>query len=125
MDIFEATSASRLKPPPEVRTSLTRALTEAHRVLSDGGLFFSVTFAQPHFRLPYLTLPHLTWSTAVGTFGGEGGLEYFVYRCRKGARGTELPVQPLRSVGAGRAGGAKAPMHEHMDREDFLQCMDL
>lgn len=125
MDVFEATAASRFDPPFEVRRSMTQALTEAHRVLREGGTFFSITFAQPHFRLPYLTLPHLSWSVQVDTFGGDGGLEYFVYRCRKGERGSAQPVPMLGSGLTRRPDSAEAPTHEHMDGENYLLCMDL
>lgn len=121
MDVFEAAAPSRMQPHPGVVRNMAAALEEAHRVLRKGGVFLSVTFAQPHFRMPYLTLPQLTWSAEVTSFGGEGALEYYVFRCVKGAR-TSREVVPLFGTAQSRqrTSEEESPMHDHMDDDDFL-----
>lgn len=121
MDVFEAAAPSRIQPPPHVVSHMTAALEQAHRVLRPGGVFLSVTFAQPHFRMPYLTLPQFTWSADVSNFGGEGMLEYFVYRCVKGARSSSAVVPRFGSTTSWhRKTDDPTPYHEHMDDENFL-----
>ena len=98
----------------------------ACRVLRDGGVFISVTFAQPHFRRPLVVAPSYAWGMHVATFGED--FHYFVYSMRKGQCQTvDVPVDaPGAKHASGRVSGVtEHPMHEHMDRDDFLLCMDL
>jgi hypothetical protein len=57
------------------------------------GRFISVTFAQPHFRVPiYLQChPQYDWDVTVDTFGN--GFEYFVYTMRRGQKPTDQHLQ--------------------------------
>lgn len=98
----------------------------ACRVLGDDGVFISVTFAQPHFRRRFVLAPGYAWGMHVATFGEE--FHYFVYTMRKGQRQTvDVPVSSPGATHASRIslGVTEAPMHEHMDREDYLLCMDV
>ena len=44
---------------------LLKALTEVKKVLKPGGLFISITFTQPHFRVPLLASQGLGWRIQV------------------------------------------------------------
>jgi len=67
------------------------ALQQVRRVLKPSGTFLSITFAQPHFRLPLLAAPGLGWSLAVERFTSTGGvLDYFLVCCEAGDPGPGL-----------------------------------
>ncbi len=104
-----------------------RKLIGAHacRVLSSDGVFISVTFAQPHFRRPFLQAPQYSWGMDVATFGE--GFHYFVYAMRKGTRAETDAAE--RDAGAAegtkRVALKESPMHEHMEQDDYLLRMSL
>lgn len=52
------------------------------RVLKPGGLFISVTFAQPHFRQLIYAKPKYEWDFEVMTFGTS--FHFFFYVMKKG-----------------------------------------
>lgn len=56
---------------------------EVMRVLKPGGLFFYISFGQPHFRLSHLERPN--WENGVKTtvIGDGGVLQYFLYQMKK------------------------------------------
>jgi hypothetical protein len=112
---------------------------QAHRVLAPDGILISVSFGQPHFRVPLLLACRgHTWDCHVERFGDS--FDYFVYVLRKGRRQAEAAAAG-RQQGAGieagflrvalgpqvRVRGAdhEAPMHEHMDDESYLLQMTL
>lgn len=115
------------RPPPELRADLAAALGEAHRVLTPSGVILSVSFAQPHFRLPLLHSPAWDWTPAGVPFGDDAdALRYFLYACRRGSSvggeggeggGAAAAPDPA-SLVAWRP--AVAPTHDHMDGEDYL-----
>ena len=97
-------------------------------MLTATGAFISVTFAQLHFRKPFLLAPEFTWSMSSCTFGEN--FHYYVYVMHKGRRkDEEQPVPfgwPVRASGAAPSGITDASMqHDHMDQEDFLCHLDL
>ena len=101
------------------------------RVLKDDGVFLSITFAQPHFRRPFLLAERYAWGMEVASFGE--GFHYFLYCMRKGARkasdspshfAARDPEEALESnQGAGQA--TESSMHEHMDSADYILSMDV
>jgi len=97
------------------------------RVLKSDGLFVSVTFAQQHFRKPFLLLQEFSWNVSVSTFGE--GFHYYVYTLHKGRRTeTDHPVPfgwPLRDLAAPSGIADSTMQHDHMDREDYLLSVDL
>ncbi|KAK9836328.1 hypothetical protein WJX81_005572 [Elliptochloris bilobata] len=127
MDVLYTADASPWAPHPATAARVHRMLGEAHRVLAPDGAFCSITFTQPHFRRPLLLAPQYTWGMTADAFGEPGSLEYQLIYCRKGARKPEdTPVHfPGAAARAGAAGAAESPIHEHMDREDYLLCSEL
>ena len=47
---------------------LLKALKEVKKVLRPGGVFISLTFTQPHFRVPLLASQGLGWSVQVNIY---------------------------------------------------------
>ena len=92
-------------------------------MLSPTGLLLSVSFAQPHFRLPLLQhAPSAFTCLEPKPYGAEGALETYVYVLSKGLSGSgrsgALSYAPCRFE--------TEPAHEHMDDEDsFLGAMTL
>ena len=94
----------------------------------------SITFAQPHFRTPLLLQPHLTWDVQSSTFGSS--FHYFVYVARKGMRVRPEGCEQFHAQAASsdaqrrlqqterwrKPGGM---LHEHMESEDYLGCIEL
>ena len=65
--------------------SVIRSLLEVKRVLKPQGIFVSITFSQPHFRVPLLAQPQLGWSIEVEKFStSQSLLDYFLMVCRAG-----------------------------------------
>ena len=61
--VVDCKSPWDLKDPSYV--DLLKALTEVKKVLKPGGSFVSITFTQPHFRVPLLASQGLGWSIQV------------------------------------------------------------
>jgi len=62
------------------------ALHNVKSVLRPGGVFMSITFSQPHFRVPLLAQPGLDWAIQVDKFTTTGGvLDYFTFKCCDGS----------------------------------------
>ncbi|KAK9808887.1 hypothetical protein WJX72_005851 [[Myrmecia] bisecta] len=123
MDVLFVDNDSPWDPLPEVKQRVVQMLAETHRVLSPHGCFVSITFAQPHFRRPFLLAPQFSWSMKYDTFGET--FHYFVYTMEKGAR-TEadlLENQPGYTATAPHL--TESMLHEHMDEEDYLLHMQL
>lgn len=63
---------------PETLERLDRCLKEISRVLrNQGGRFLSITWTQPHFRIPVLSKPHYGWTVHKEKFSSF--LEYFCF----------------------------------------------
>lgn len=97
------------------------------RVLKSDGLFVSVTFAQPHFRKPFLLSQEFSWNISVSTFGE--GFHYYVYTLQKGRRTeTDHPVPfgwPTRDPATPSGFADSTMQHDHMDHADYLLSIDL
>ena len=95
-------------------------------MLKASGVFLSITFAQPHFRRPFLLAERYAWGMEVASFGE--GFHYFVYSMRKGARkATDAPShfaqqEPEEALEGKQSTGqaTESSMHEHMDSADYL-----
>lgn len=68
---------------PEAENLIDTILMQVSRLLKPGGRFVSVTFAQPHFRLPFYARPRYGWNTSTQMIGGTG-FHYFFYVMTKG-----------------------------------------
>ena len=76
-------------PPPDVRDNTGKYLAEVHRVLSDDGIFLSISFRQPHFIRGLLNQQGL-WELDLQILGGyNGGFEYYGWVMRKAMRKEE------------------------------------
>lgn len=136
-EVFFTDSASAWDPTPAARRSIAKALDEAHRVLRPDGVLISVSFGQPHFRVPLLTAcSRHTWNCSVERFGGS--FDYFVYVLRKGRRqivddsmhqeadaAAATMMVKLGPTVRSRAAEQEAPMHDHMDEETYLMQVTL
>ena len=114
---------------------------QAHRVLAADGVLISVSFGQPHFRVPLLLACRVhSWDCHVERFGEH--FDYYVYVLRKGRRqGSAAHQQQNTGLDTGveadflgvalgpqvrvRGPDREAPMHEHMDDEGYLLQMTL
>nr|ACO14842.1 Endothelin-converting enzyme 2 [Caligus clemensi] len=54
------------------------------RVLKEGGVFLSITFSQPHFRVPLYTKEDYNWGLNYSKIQGDSSLDYYFYRMVKG-----------------------------------------
>ena len=126
MDVFEVD-----KGPdpwnPNVATSdrLHAWLDEAYRITADGGLLVSLSFAQPHFRMPYY---EAGFNTTCHSYSSGAFVDYFMYCATKehgggSRRGPHRPGPPLHRT-PHDAGPPIDTTHGHMDDEDFLLKME-
>ncbi|KAH0289583.1 hypothetical protein M436DRAFT_55093 [Aureobasidium namibiae CBS 147.97] len=70
-------------PPDDVKDNTSRYLAEAHRVLKDDGVFLYITFRQPHFIRPLLSVNNL-WSLKMETLSaGESSFDYYGWTLTK------------------------------------------
>jgi len=102
---------------------VTKALKEVKKVLKVGGIFLSITFSQPHFRVPLLAQEGLDFSIRVDKFTSTGGvLDYFVYKCEEGdpTDAVEkwcISCDPLIEYRTGE-------IQSSSDEEEFIMRMD-
>lgn len=95
------------------------------RVLTSGGMFLSITFAQPHFRRPLLLAPELSWNMQHTAFNQDGGMHHHFYALQKGARtDADIPTQLADYSPEDHAleGGI---VQTHVDCEDFMSFIDV
>jgi len=71
----------------EAESMIDTILSEVSRVLRPGGRFISVTFAQPHFRIPMLALERLNWDVRTDVLGSH--FHYFYFTMTKGQKLSE------------------------------------
>ncbi|KAF4527007.1 hypothetical protein B566_EDAN001554 [Ephemera danica] len=69
----------------EAKSMVSQVMDNVHRVLRHNGIFISVTFAQPHFRLPLLK--SAKWKIEKFTFGDS--FHYFFYVASKSQLNTD------------------------------------
>jgi len=81
---------------------VSQSLREVKRVLSPDGVFLSVTFSQPHHRVPLLAQPGLNWEVQVDKVSCEGSmLDYFVMRMEEGGEGCSEDAMRRFSISKG------------------------
>ena len=100
---------------------MARLLETMGRVLQQRGTFLSITFAQPHFRKPFLEAAPFSWSVELETVGET--FHYFVYRMSKGCCSWDRVCEQLGSKS--ECVMEEGTMHDHMDSEDYLLAVDL
>jgi len=61
---------------------MQKILSSVSRILKPGGRFISITFAQPHFRVPIYAVTDYKWDARWDTFGET--FHYFIYTMTKG-----------------------------------------
>jgi len=82
LDCLLSTEKSPWSLSVEGNTAINGTLEAIERVLRPDGLFLSISFAQPHFRLPLLLRGR--WSVEVKQFGT--GFGYWLYAMQRGQR---------------------------------------
>lgn len=94
------------------------------RVLGPSGVFVSLSFAQPHFRLPaLLRAPSELVALKPQVLGQQGCLENFGYVLGKGC---DQDTGHVRALQYSPEQYATLPAHNHMDDEvAFLGAMTL
>ena len=88
MDALTTAEGSPWRPNAATRSAVAALLSSVSRVLSEGGRFVQVSFAQPHFRLRYLQRRGYRWRVTTQRLG-EGVGAVYVYVMRKGADDAE------------------------------------
>ena len=101
--------------------SVIESLLEVKKVLKPDGLFVSITFSQPHFRVPLLARPELGWSIEVEKFSGRTGLlDYFLIVCRAGDPGPAVRRWAV-SVSLPDPDGSRGENNNDEESDLFLQ----
>jgi len=86
---------------------------------SNGGRFISITFAQPHFRVPlYAASTGYDWNVTVNTFGT--GLEYFFYLMTRGVTLSDHHAQLRRDYELRKTRIDPVVFVSDSEDEDFL-----
>lgn len=86
IDALLVAEKSRWTVSDETDVLIRDTLHEISRVLKVGGRFISITFDQPHFRIPLLAKSSFNWSVNFETFReGESFHFYFFYMIKGGA----------------------------------------
>lgn len=111
------------------RRDLASSLAEIARLLRADGRFVSITFAQPHFRLPYYAVADYDWSCEVHKLGTY--FHFFAYRMVK-TRPLDYALiepylYPLRSSqrDASRSSSAVHCADDDDDDADWLATIDV
>jgi len=100
----------------------TRTLREVKRVLRPQGTFLSITFAQPHHRVPLLTQPGLSWSVVVDKVSGEGSLlDYYVMVMEEGGEAGRQAALARWGLGEGPSLGWREDAVVSEDEETFIE----
>lgn len=89
------TEKSAWEPSDAALRSLENIFSSICRVLEPDGMFISVSFTQPHFRVPAL-LREKNWSVEMFEFGES--FHYYVYVCRKGRDGHNELAKRFSSI---------------------------
>ena len=84
MDAILADGGDAWEPPAALLAVAERIVAETHRVLAPGGYYFQLTFAQPHFRRPYLTQGGPGRWASLAAHPVPLGLGYTMFVARKG-----------------------------------------
>lgn len=66
---------------------MEKILERVSKILKNGGVFMSITFAQPHFRKPMYAKDKFNWSIELFTIGET--FHYFIYVMKKSGKLNE------------------------------------
>lgn len=112
MDAILADGGDAWEPPSELLATAERVVAETARVLAPGGAYLQLTFAQPHFRRPYLVQRAGRWASLVAHPVPLGlGYVLFVARTPGGAAAAAVATAGAAAAAAGSTpddGGAVA-----------------
>jgi len=81
LDSLQVTTKSPWDLQSKENRLVSKVLSEISRILRPGGTFISITFSQPHFRVPLLCERSLGWSVHVDTVQGAGLPTYVMQMC--------------------------------------------
>lgn len=91
-------------------------------MLQAKGKLLSISFTQPHFRLPAICQAKCAWAVSVAPFGSSDSLGYFLYVMDKGLPPTSVDG----TLGYKPEQYDMQPLHDHMDDEQgFLGAMNV
>jgi len=110
-----------LLPLKILKCALISIVREVKRVLKPSGLFLSITFSQPHHRVPLLAQPGLNWSVIVDKL--PGAFDYYILTMKEG--GEEGSREALSRWGIGEGPSldwSKETVSE--DEETFILGLD-
>uniref|UniRef100_A0AC35U931 Methyltransf_11 domain-containing protein n=1 Tax=Rhabditophanes sp. KR3021 TaxID=114890 RepID=A0AC35U931_9BILA len=81
-------------PSEQTLSDLEGIFSSVLRVLKSEGKFLSISFSQPHFRIPHM-LKHERWSIGVETFGHN--FHFFFYTATKGTSSSLQIISKYRN----------------------------
>lgn len=100
---------------------VSKALREVKRVLKPSGLFLSITFSQPHHRVPLLAQPGLNWSVVVDNL--PGAFDYYILTMKEGGQDGSREALSRWGIGEGPSlDWCKETVSE--DEESFILSLD-
>jgi len=100
---------------------VSKALREVKRVLKPSGLFLSITFSQPHHRVPLLAQPGLNWSVIVDKL--PGAFDYYILTMKEGGEEGSKEALSRWAIGEGPSlDWSKDSVSE--DEETFILSLD-
>ncbi|KAM8839308.1 EEF1A lysine methyltransferase 4 isoform 1-T2 [Synchiropus picturatus] len=118
LDAIMVDEKSPWEVSPQTSAFIHQALAEVSRCLKPGGLFISVTFAQPFFRKRLLARAEYHWSIKQYSYGD--GFEYFVYVMTKGEELSPEDAALERKLQEKDAESSPPRWTEVDDKDDFL-----
>jgi len=117
LDAFLVDSASPWDLTSNGSQKVLQVLENVKKVLKVSGVFMSITFSQPHFRVPLLAHKGLEWSIKVDKFTSTGGvLDYYIFKCEEGNADPAMAQWCVK-------GGPKIEINEawtSSDEDEFL-----
>ena len=124
LDSLLVSSPSPWDMSSSAHTLVTSGLREVKRVMQPEGVFFSVTFCQPHHRVPLLTQEGLRWAVQVDRVGDSSSLlEYCVMRMEEG--GVEGAEEARARYGIGKGPCVEYVQDLSEDEEDFINNLRI
>ena len=124
LDSFLAGEASPWNLSKEGRDMIEKSLTEISRVLRPSGAFVSLTFAQPHFRLPLYAKREYEWSVTMETLSSDTSFHFFLYTMVKGEELDLDKLNDLMQLKGPKLEYDSDASSEH-ETEDFLMDIKL
>jgi len=124
LDALLVTEKSPWHPSDEAQNNIDQCLCEISRVLkSKKAKFLSLTFAQPHFRMPFYSKTKYKWNVDHEIFGS--GFHYHCYSMTKGlALDDQVTIQSATDVSKVSL-NINENYSSSSDEEDFVSRLDL